>query len=695
MKIPIRLTFVRAVLVGAFLWALSFDVHGETVFSEDFESGSLGAVWQASGMSDGRVTVSGDFAPASGTHHLMLDDSSSDSNFSVAEATLVLDLSFKKGAVLTFDAKSIGNEPHPAPVGNFSAVREYDGVAISTDGGTTWRTVQSLENLGSSWQTFSLPLDGAVAALGGSFGSGFRIRFSEYDNAAVPVDGIAIDNIRVEAEVARHVLVDVPSPLVEGSGPHTGYLLLDVPSETPLTFVLAASPSGQVAIPSSVMVPSGQTYAPFAISVVDNDVVDLARSVSISASASEYAGTAASVTVLDDDTPTLSLNVPAKLVEGETPTGNSTLSVDRAPAVALVCSLSADPMSEVVLPASVTIPAGKTSVTFSIGAYNDLKIDGDIPVTVNASVSGGVSATADSLAVDDERRTLALPFSLTLTEGGSGDLSVSIPGILQQDLQVGLAASDAAVVSVPTTVVIPAGSTSASVAVTALDNTLKDGTRTPTITATAPSFAAATSAITVRDNEVAGYKFGSLGVLLTISSPVSISISAVDVEGNVISGASAAVSLGVVLPDSSVQPLTPSPITLAGALGWTGAVNLPPIPDAPLRLRASDADGNIGYSTVFDTLRVLPLTTADLLWDAARSRFYATVPASSTSSYANMMIAIDPTTGQITGSLVLNQDPGQMVMTSDGGTVYVAHNANGMISRVRLADMTVVSTFAV
>src|SRR5206468_9813384 len=100
-------------------------------------------------------------------------------------------LSDKKNVVLSFQAKSLQNEPDEPPTTNFTSTRTYDGVAISTDGGGTWRSVQSLANVSTSWQSFSITLDAAVLQLGGSFGPGFRVRFSEYDNAPAPIDGIA------------------------------------------------------------------------------------------------------------------------------------------------------------------------------------------------------------------------------------------------------------------------------------------------------------------------------------------------------------------------------------------------------------------------------------------------------------------------------------------------------------------------
>ena len=168
-----------------------------TLFDDGFEAGQLGTAWSTSVTSQGRVTVSTANVPATGSNLLILDDSVSDATYSVAEATISLDLTNKKNVVLSFKAKSLGNEAHTPPTGNFTTTRAYDGVAISTNGGTTWRSVQSLAAVGTAWESFSIMLDASVTSLAGTFGPDFRVRFSGYDNAPVPLASGATCRARV------------------------------------------------------------------------------------------------------------------------------------------------------------------------------------------------------------------------------------------------------------------------------------------------------------------------------------------------------------------------------------------------------------------------------------------------------------------------------------------------------------------
>ena len=127
-----RVFFPRLFPLCLLIWCAGF-APAATVFQDGFESGSLGPSWMISTTGDGRATVSTNYGPASGQWHLILDDSVDDALYSVAECTLRLDLSNKKNVVLSFKAKSLGNEPdYP-----YKNTRNFDNVSISTDSGET------------------------------------------------------------------------------------------------------------------------------------------------------------------------------------------------------------------------------------------------------------------------------------------------------------------------------------------------------------------------------------------------------------------------------------------------------------------------------------------------------------------------------------------------------------------------------
>lgn len=665
------------------------------LFQDGFESGTLSSEWVAAGTGDGRTQVSSDFGPQEGTKHLVLDDAVTDANSSVAEATLTLNLSFKKNVVLTFQAKSLGNEAHAPPTGtNFTGTRIFDAVTISTDGGTTWRTVANLSTLSSNWQQFSIPLDTSVTSLGGTFGANFKIRFSQYDNAPAPIDGIAIDAVSVDGDGDQRVALELPTPLLEGTGPHTGFALLAFAPSSDLTVNLSTSPAGQLSVPASVTVSAGQAWVSFPFSVVNDSLVNLTRAITVNGSAAGATSSSAAVSIVDDDAPVLNLVVPSTLTEGVSASNNATISTDRAPTVALTVTLSQSPPGELSFPTSVTIPANQTQALFTVTATNDTKIDGDVPVVVTASTSGSTPVTAATMAVDNETRTLNLNLPATISEGGTATGTVSIPGTLTSTLSVLLASGNETALTVPASVLIPAGSTSATFTLTAPDNSSQDGSKTVAIQATAATFTPSNKTTVVRDNEVAAYRFATLADIVNVGSTVSATITALDIEGNTLTGFAGSVNLSLKLPNGTTQAVTPAMATFANST-WTGSITLPPVSATPLQLRAQDASGRSGESNAFDTMRVVSLTAADMVWDASRSKLYASVPNSAGGTYANQVVVIDPVTGQITPGVTLATDPKKLAITSDGQFLYAALQGNGSVSRIALSTMTVGQSFLI
>jgi len=257
MELPHRLLLRLCLSAG-----LTSLASAATIFQDGFESGSLGPACSVSASNDRRATVTTNYAPAAGQWHLVLDDSVSDALYSVAEATLQIDLSNKRNILLSFKARSLDNEPDFPwfrPVGR----GQFDGVSVSADGGLTWQVVWSLATLGTEWESLSIAIDPYlfVPFPGDALGPDLRIRFSEYDNASAPLDGIAIDDVQVTAEDDQRAVLELPVDLMEGTGPHTGHVLLAFAPTNTLTVSLSASPPDQLILPATVEVPAGQTDA--------------------------------------------------------------------------------------------------------------------------------------------------------------------------------------------------------------------------------------------------------------------------------------------------------------------------------------------------------------------------------------------------------------------------------------------------
>ena len=153
-------------------------------YYDGFESGTLGPEWSVYITNQGRVQVSDSYAHA-GTYSLLLDDSVSDSIDSIAAAILTVDLSGQSQVDLDFWGRDFTDDPDPE-----------DGIYISDDG-ATWYQVFSLHTAPSHYRHYIFDLDEAAAAAGMALNDHFQIKFQFYGNDPIPIDGYAIDEVRL------------------------------------------------------------------------------------------------------------------------------------------------------------------------------------------------------------------------------------------------------------------------------------------------------------------------------------------------------------------------------------------------------------------------------------------------------------------------------------------------------------------
>ncbi|MCK4294894.1 MAG: LamG domain-containing protein [Planctomycetes bacterium] len=135
-----------------------------------------------------------------------MSDPVKDFKYARNAVTLVYDLSAHVNVRLSFAAMEYGDEPHAPLAGPFGDDADFDGVAVSADG-VDWYEVQDLRSLRSDrFTTYDIDLDTAIAALGLSYGSSFKIRFCQYDNNPAPMDGIFLHGIELLGDLRPPIL---------------------------------------------------------------------------------------------------------------------------------------------------------------------------------------------------------------------------------------------------------------------------------------------------------------------------------------------------------------------------------------------------------------------------------------------------------------------------------------------------------
>jgi len=246
---------------------------------------------------------------------------------------------------------------------------------------------------------------------------------------------------------------------VTGGNSSTGTVTLSGAAPSGGAQVALSSNNGAASVSSSVIVPAGATSATFTVST---SAVAASTTVTISANYSGATRSASlTVTPAPPPPPTLSsvaLN-PTSVRGGNSSTGTVTLS-GAAPAGGAPVALSSSNTTAARVPSSVTVAAGATSATFTVSTTAVAAVT---TVTISASY-GGVTQTA-SLSVTPPPLPTVSSLTLNPTSvigGASSTGTVTLSGPAPAGgAQVALSSNNGAA-SVPSSVIVPAGATSAT-----------------------------------------------------------------------------------------------------------------------------------------------------------------------------------------------------------------------------------------
>ena len=199
--------------------------------------------------------------------------------------------------------------------------------------------------------------------------------------------------------------------------------------------------------------------------------------------------------------PALRLVLPATTVEGATDL-IATVQLPAAPGASVLVTLTGTDPTQLGLPPQVTVPAGETNVSFAVGIPDDSNLDGPQLILMTASAAGYRSARAIVEVVDNESTTIAVELPSTAMEGiGAITGRVELAQIPSAGVIVRLSSSHTNELTVPTSVIVPAGVNAVAWTATVTDDNRLDGLQTVVVKAKVPNWGEAQTAIVVRDNE--------------------------------------------------------------------------------------------------------------------------------------------------------------------------------------------------
>ncbi|MGB7922528.1 MAG: FG-GAP-like repeat-containing protein [Pyrinomonadaceae bacterium] len=375
--------------------------------------------------------------------------------------------SFSRGEIRTYNG-NITNAacltPIQVPCGytltpastNLAATGGNGTVTVTTRGACGWRAKST-----ASWITITAGLTGA--------GNG-TVKFSvAANNAATARTGALTigDKTFSVTQGANNISSLVVSPATVLSGqPATGTITLSVPSPSTGLTVGLSSNSTAVSVSPQVNIPAGAQSQTFPITTA---VVSGAQTGAITAKLGEATKTASlGIKGLTLSSLQLSQNAVAG---GNSVTGTLTLS-GPAPSTGSIITLS-DNIAAANLPASITIPVGSTSATFTITT-----------ATVTANQAGAVTAAYNGLGKSAPFTVrpvgvLSVEVSPALITGGNaanGTVFLERPAPV--DVTVTLTDTLAAT-TIPASIVVPSGAASKSFSITSATVTaFQNGTLT-------------------------------------------------------------------------------------------------------------------------------------------------------------------------------------------------------------------------
>lgn len=209
----------------------------------------------------------------------------------------------------------------------------------------------------------------------------------------------------------------------EAGGPYaTRATLRRVGTMNPLAFSvnLSASHSNTLIIPASLTLAANELSKTFSVGVVENNQVEGEKEVTLTASLYvnscgcnaplTSSGTVSAILrISDNDGPALQLTASSlTLAEGLTNAGSIRLSRNTPTDTAMVVQLTSTDTAEAIVPAVVTIPAGKAFVDVTVTTKNDGITDGNKQVYFRATAAGFATGSVWVMVSDQNKPDLQI-----------------------------------------------------------------------------------------------------------------------------------------------------------------------------------------------------------------------------------------------------------------------------------------------
>lgn len=272
--------------------------------------------------------------------------------------------------------------------------------------------------------------------------------------------------------------------------------------------------SGRLTLPESVTIPAGETSATVTVTATENYKIENDIAAIITATAPHYETGDAFVLVKDNDMPILSLEIsPEEVSEGAGPGAiRCKLSRSGNTGSRITLLLSDDLPNTLSYTSKIVMEKGVTDYDFNIGVIDNNRAEGNRTVTLTAAVfisHCSCSATGESggavdrtiTVIDNDGPSLSIKSSNATLRKDMRSTTLTIERNTWTDnvLTVNLKANPADLLNLPDIVTIPAGKSSVTLDVEALESAFTGSEKTVSLSAEAEGFAKGTSLMLISD----------------------------------------------------------------------------------------------------------------------------------------------------------------------------------------------------
>jgi hypothetical protein len=330
----------------------------------------------------------------------------------------------------------------------------------------------------------------------------------------------------IDVDLPGLTISAAPGELAEGRA-GTATVTRSVVTGEPLVVMFSSAAPQQIAAPGTVVIPANQASATFTITTVNNSIPEPAEAVVLVASAAGHDPASVTVTVIDDDLPTLTLELDRTTLEkGVDGPGRALVRRAVATSQPLTVRIIVGNPARLLALETNEIPANQTTAAFWLLAVDDTLANGTADVSVTVAgvypLTGGTIATGQATGTitvrDDDGPKLTVSLDRTVVRAGlaaAANGRVTRSGSTAGALVVTLASSDTSEATVPATVTIPDGAASATFVVTSVADALADGSQPVVISAAAEGLRNGSATLLVTEAELPDLVIRDLAVPAT------------------------------------------------------------------------------------------------------------------------------------------------------------------------------------